>query len=268
MLSTLYTLVDRLFPSIAYNFSKRWFEFLSSRDSGRHMLFMNYGYEAEQPVPLSEADEPDRYSIQLYHRVAGGVDLSGLDVLEVGSGRGGGASYVRRRLGPARVVGVDLAESAVDFCRGHYAVPGLTFQRGDAEALAFPDGSFDAVINIESSSCYERPERFFAEVGRVLRPGGHFLYADVRARDGFPEWERQLAASGLEELEREDITERVLAALDRDSGRRRRLIVAMVPWGLRRVFTEFAAVPGSKYFYEAMIRGEKVYRRHVYRKPN
>ena len=196
------------------------------------MRFMNDGYDTQKPVPLSIDDEPDRYSIQLYHRV----------------------------------VGVDLAASAIAFCRAHYDLPGLRFEQGDAEALDLPDASFDAVLNVESSVCYERPERFFAEVVRVLRPGGHFLYADVRETRELQDWERQLEATGLEKLEEEDVTGRVVAALDRDSRRRSRLIAEHAPWALRGIFAEFAGVRGSNFYYEAMKRREKVYLRYLFRK--
>jgi fatty-acid O-methyltransferase len=57
---------------------------------------------------------------------------------------------------------------------------GLDFVQGDAQNLHFPDQSFDAVINVEGSHIYPNFERFLGEVARVLRPGGHFLYADFR----------------------------------------------------------------------------------------
>lgn len=231
------------------------------------MLFLNYGYHAGEPLDLQEQDRADRYSIQLYHRVAGAIDLAGKSLLEVGSGRGGGASYVMRYLGPASVVGVDLARSAVDFCREHFRIPGLSFERGDAEALQFPDASFDAILNVESSICYEHPERFFSEVRRVLKPGGHFLYADVREKHQLSEWTRQLVASGLQKLQEEDITRRVVEALDRDSERREALIREYAPRFLRRIFGEFAGVRGSKYYYQPLMAGEKVYRRFLFRKP-
>ena len=53
---------------------------------------------------------------------------------------------------------------------------------GNAEKLPFADQSFDAVINVEASHCYPRFPQFLDEVARVLRPGGHFLYTDVRRR--------------------------------------------------------------------------------------
>ena len=59
-------------------------------------------------VPLAESDEPHRYAIQLYHRVATQVDLTGKRVLEVSCGHGGGASYLMRTLGPASYTGLGL----------------------------------------------------------------------------------------------------------------------------------------------------------------
>ncbi len=258
---------NRLFPSVGYFASRRWFEYISTRDSGRAMLFMNYGYAVNPPLTLQPQDEEHRYSIQLYHQVASAVDLHGCEVLEVGCGRGGGASYVSRYLRPRRLVGIDLAASAIAFCNDFHRVEGLTFERGDAENLQFPAGSFDAVLNVESSICYPHPEQFFAEVVRVLRPGGHFLYADIRGQEEIMDWEAQLAATGLELLQQEDITPRVLRALDLDNERKQALINKHVPRLLRRPFNEFAGVKGSDFFYGAFARGEKVYRRYLFRKP-
>ena len=133
-------------------------------------------------LPLAASDEPDRFSIQLYYRTATQADLSGKRVLEVSCGHGGGASYLVRTLRPSSYTGLDLNPAGIAFCRKRHNLPGLDFVQGDAENLPFPDQSFDAVINIEASHCYPRFPRFLAEVTRVLRPGGHFLYADVRPR--------------------------------------------------------------------------------------
>ncbi len=266
MLRTTVNAFNRIFPSAGYYASRRWFNYISTRDSGSHMLFMNYGYHAAEPLELQPRDEEHRYSIQLYHRVASAVELFGVDVLEVSSGRGGGASYVMRYLGPRSLTGLDMAASAVAFCREYYRVPGLRFEAGDAESLPFPDGAFDALLNVESSICYPHPERFFAEVRRVLRPGGHFLYADIRTQEELPAWEAQLAATGLHQLQQEDITQQVVEALDLDHERRSRLIHHYVPRPLRRTFREFAGVQGSEFFYGALARREKIYRRYLFRK--
>jgi ubiquinone/menaquinone biosynthesis C-methylase UbiE len=148
---------------------------LASRVPSPDWAFMNYGYAPLEPgptLPLAASDEPDRLCIQLYQHVVEAAAVQDKDVLEVGSGRGGGASYMSRYLRPRTVTGLDLSQEAVDLCNRHRQAPGLTFTCGDAQSMPFPAGSFDAVVNIESSHCYPSMDTFLAEVHRVLRPGG------------------------------------------------------------------------------------------------
>src|SRR5262245_37040444 len=90
---------------------RRWYQYLA----GYQLVdwgFMNYGYAplaGEYPLALEPADEPNRYSAQLYHYIASRTALVGLEVLEVGSGRGGGAAFVKRYLGPRKLTGVDFS---------------------------------------------------------------------------------------------------------------------------------------------------------------
>lgn len=240
-------------PSIKRALWRSWYNFLSDRYRDRHWTFMNYGYQPQSGAPvlrLSGDDEGDRSCIQLYHRVASPVDLAGLDVLEVGCGRGGGASFVARYLRPRSLVGVDLSWRAVAFCGRRYTDPGLAFEVGNAERLSFADASFDVVLNIESSHCYGHPEAFFAEVRRVLRPGGHFLYADFRSVEETQSWRQALLASGLALVAEHDITEGVVAALERDDERKRGLINSVVDLPLRRIFRQFAALRGTQVYDE------------------
>lgn len=140
---------------------------LLTRD--RRFDFMNYGFSAIDPdagsMALDEADEPFRYHIQLYHEVCRPVDLAGLDVLEVGSGRGGGAYVARRYLGAASVTGVELSPAAVDLSRQRFPDPALSFIAGDAERLPCPDATFDVLLNVESSHCYPNVGRFSGRSG-------------------------------------------------------------------------------------------------------
>ena len=73
-----------------------WYQMLVVIDRQREITFMNYGYANLDPsangLALNEAERDNRYCIQLYHHVAAAVDLTAKDVVEVGSGRGGGAS--------------------------------------------------------------------------------------------------------------------------------------------------------------------------------
>jgi ubiquinone/menaquinone biosynthesis C-methylase UbiE len=264
-------LFNTLFPNLQWTISQRWFDFISTVDSGTAMLFMNYGYAdldpQAQPLLLAPADDDHRYSIQLYHHVAGAIDLTGLDVIEIGCGRGGGADYIQRYLKSNGTTGIDLSAKAIDFCNQHYNVAGLSFQRGNAEELAFPDASFDAVVNIESSICYQYIDKFFSEVVRILKPGGYFLYADLRNREEIGAWEAHLAQINLEKLSQKNITPNVLLALDLDNDRKQLLIKRYAPRILHKPFNEFAGVKGSRFFYGAFQNGEKEYRSYLFRKP-
>lgn len=246
---------------------RAWYEYLASAHRAPEWTFMNYGYSGSDagPLELAAGDEPDRNYIQLYNQVAGAVDLTGLTVLEVGSGRGGGASFIKRYLHPARMIGADLSRNAVDFSRAVHNAAGLEFRTADAENLPFDAESFDAVVNVESSHCYPSFEAFVSEVKRVLRPGGHFLYADFRDRSGVEDWRAALQKSGLTIIRETDITPNVLAALDRDDERKIGLINRLIPRPLRRSFLDFAGVRGSV-IYEAFRNGKLAYMSFVLRK--
>lgn len=231
---------------------------------------MNYGFapvdDANVVLPLQERDELDRLCIQLYERVAQPADLAGGEILEVGSGRGGGASYVARYHRPARMTGADFSPQAVAFCRErHKDVTNLHFVVGDAEALSFADASFDAVLNVESSHCYGDVGRFFHEVYRVLRPGGWLLFADLRDRNGASELESMLRRQLWTHVEKEEITLGVLKALELDDVRKRGMIEQIIPARLRPLFEEFAGLTGGK-VHRGLQSGELFYVRFALRR--
>jgi SAM-dependent methyltransferase len=244
---------------------RAWYQFLARRYPDRRWTLMNYGYrppETEAPLALAPEDEPDRSCIQLYRAVASAVDLAGREVLEVGSGRGGGASCVASYLRPRRVVGVDLSPRAVAFCRVGHARPGLSFETGNAKRLGFSSASFDAVLNVESLHCYGDLGAFFGEVRRVLRPGGHLIYADFRLRTGLDAWRAQLRGSGLQLVDERDLTPGVIAALDADDAWKRDLIQARIDRPLPATFGQFAGLRGS-IVYDELRAGTVVYRAFV-----
>ena len=218
-------------PFFGKTTGKFLFPFLT-RGRADEMLFINWGYEEDPPmaVPLSASDEPDRFCIQLYHRTASQVDLSGKRVLEVSCGHGGGSSYLLRALRPASYTGLDLNRVGIDFCRNRHNLAGLDFVQGDAENLPFDDESFDAVINIEASHLYPQFPRFLAEVARVLRPDGHFLYADLRPRADIAEWEAALADAPMRLLSHADISAEVARGNEKVNERYRGLVHAYQSW--------------------------------------
>ncbi len=268
----LFAWLSRVAPGIKPHVQKAAiravYQLISAGSKGDPNSFMNYGYvplDHPDSLPLSSLDEDYRYGIQLYHRVAGAVDLRDKDVLEVGSGRGGGAAWIMRYFKPRRMTGVDFANRAIEFCQRHYQIGGLSFQRGDAEDLPFPPSTFDVVVNVESSHCYPSVDRFFQEVRRVLRPQGYFLIADLRPKKDITLLREQLRTSGLTLLEEEDITANVARSLELDSPRRR----AVMRHPIARVFptavNEFMGIKGSQ-LHTQLCNGEMQYMRFVLRK--
>ena len=210
-------------------------------------------------IPLTPGDEPNRACIQLYHHVATQVKLRGKNVLEVSCGHGGGASYLTRTLQPKHYTALDLNPAGIKFCRQRHRVDGLNFVQGDAGNLPFEPDTFDAAINVEASHCYPDFPRFLAEVTRVLRPGGHFLYADFRFRERWVEWEKAIAAAPLKILHQRNINAEVLRGMDRNSQHSQALIAGHLPRFLQNLGADFAGVKGSR-VYNALNSGGLSYR--------
>lgn len=230
---------------------------------------MNYGYDplvpADQPPVIDEADETERFCIQLYYHVAGAVRLEGCAVLDIGCGRGGGARYIKNYLGASTVIGLDDSEKVVALCRRHHTVEGLSFVAGDAEALPFEDESFDAVVNTESSHCFCSMETFLAETRRVFRPGGHLLIADFRPVDTVEKTCEHLLRSGMRLVRKTDITPNVLSALTKDSARRTSLIESGARGSTRKMMMEFSGAVGSN-IYNRFSSGRDIYLSFVLKK--
>ena len=122
---------------------------------------------------------------RLYERVAddaaaesgGGV---GLRVLDIGCGSGELAVILTERLPGARVVGLDCSPPMIALARRYERADGrLRFEIGDAVELPFEPGTFDIVVSTLSLHHWPDAGAAFAEIGRVLRPGGVALLYDL-----------------------------------------------------------------------------------------
>jgi SAM-dependent methyltransferase len=99
----------------------------------------------------------------------------GLRVLDVGCGAGQLALPAARD--GAQITAVDIATNLIEQGRASAAKEGLSvkFEEGDAEALAFPDASFDLVFSFIGAMFAPRPDLVAAELTRVCRPGGRIV---------------------------------------------------------------------------------------------
>ncbi|MBK8567582.1 MAG: class I SAM-dependent methyltransferase [Saprospiraceae bacterium] len=223
--------------------------YISKIDKKAEVIFMNYGFSRNKnQIRLGENDLKDRYSAQLYDYIARGATIAGKDILEVGSGRGGGLSYVTRYLKPKTATGLDLCEIAVAFCNKFHNQGNIKFVQGNAQAMPFAEGAFDVVLNIESSHRYPEMDLFLKEAYRVLRPGGFFLFTDFRYRHELEKLTHQLEATKFKLIKHEMITEDVLEALKLSSAEREALIYKLVPKVLHYWIKDFAATEGSPTF--------------------
>lgn len=102
--------------------------------------------------------------------------LRGEKVLDIACGTGNAAILAARF--KAEVTGVDLASRLLDVARERAAAEKLsvTFTVADAQALPFQDRSFDVALSIFGLIFAADRERAFAELARVLRPGGRGFF--------------------------------------------------------------------------------------------
>lgn len=230
----------------------RWYQYLAGYTM-KEWRFMNYGYvplddSTWKELDLQPEDEEDRLAIQLYHFVARQSDLSGREVLEVGCGRGGGASFLSRYHQPAAMTGLDYSQKVIRYCQKNRSQNALTFVHGKAESLPFDDAQFDTVVNVESSHCYGSMSAFLDQVKRVLKPGGQFLFADFRHSDALEKLDSCMNDSGLRLVAKADITANVLEAMRRDSSRKLELIDRWAGNRFNGTIQQFAGVEGSEVF--------------------
>jgi ubiquinone/menaquinone biosynthesis C-methylase UbiE len=224
-----------------------WYWYISNIDKNAEIIFMNYGYSCpNQKVDLDPKDEPNRYSIQLYHQLASAIDLKDKTLLEIGSGRGGGLSYIAKNFPLNSAMGIDLNERAAKFCNKYYKIKGLSFGQGDAQNLKIADSSYDAIINVESSHRYPNMNAFLREVNRILKPGGYFLFTDFRYDHEMVELKQHLASTNLSMVKEEMITPKVVKALDIDDERKRKLVKRLAPRFLWNLALNFAGTKGSE----------------------
>jgi arsenite methyltransferase len=133
-------------------------------------------------------------------------------VLDLGSGAGNDCFVARSIVGPSgRVIGIDMTERMVEKANANNAKLGFTnveFRLGDIEAMPIQRDTVDVVISNCVLNLVPDKAKAFAEICRVMKPGGHFAISDIVLQGSLPERLREDAvmyagcASGA--LQKED----------------------------------------------------------------
>jgi SAM-dependent methyltransferase len=124
-------------------------------------------------------------------------------VLDLGSGAGIDLLLAAKKVGAGgRVIGVDMTDDMIARARENAAAAGLTnveVRKGIIEELPVEDASVDWVISNCVINLSPEKERVFAEIARVLKPGGRMLVSDIVAERMPPEMreDRRLYSSCL-----------------------------------------------------------------------
>lgn len=161
-------------------------------------MLASAGASAHNPRRMNEANV-DKVRAQftrqaeIYARMRQTTDQRGLDGLVALSGAGAGHRALDVACGPgfltmtlatrtAHATGFDATDAMLDLARAEAARRGIAnvgFRSGDAEALPFPDASFDVLCCRAAFHHFARPERVLGEMVRVARPGAKIVIADM-----------------------------------------------------------------------------------------
>ncbi len=105
-------------------------------------------------------------------------------ILDVGCGFGGTLIALAQSFPGAECVGIDTSDVLLELARRTAEAKGLAqkvrFENGDAQAIPYPDDSFDVVLSTNVLHHVKEPLKMLGEIERVLAPEGILYIADIR----------------------------------------------------------------------------------------
>jgi SAM-dependent methyltransferase len=152
---------------------------MPAEHTGERLLREHYAATAEDHL------------IRLFHEVTwswAAARLDGKRVLDFGCGGGEGTAAMAARA--ASVLGVDVAEEAVDYAREHNGAPNVEYEVIGDGGVPRPDASFDTVCSFQVLEHVADPDAYLAEAKRLLAPGGELLLATPDRRTRLLRWQQ------------------------------------------------------------------------------
>lgn len=151
-------------------------------------------------------------AVEHLHRYAmASMLIEGKVVADIASGEGYGSSILSKTA--AKVIGIDIDAKSVALAKGKYKSANLEFREGRADAMPLDDHSIDVLVSFETIEHHDKHEQMFAEIKRVLKPGGVMImsspdkkyYTDVPQKNN-PFHIKELYLEEFESLTRKHFT--------------------------------------------------------------
>jgi SAM-dependent methyltransferase len=155
---------------------------LENLEAGEPPPFWRHLHWGLFDAPAVADDSPERYfaaAAAMTERVVAAAGVAdGRAVLDVGCGFGGTLEHIRARNAGCRLAGVNIDERQVQWARRLLHDDSIGFVAADGCRLPVADASVDHVLAVECVFHFPSRKAFFAEVARVLRPGGTLALSD------------------------------------------------------------------------------------------
>jgi len=201
-----------------------------TNDRPYRFTFNTWGISNPQDKPFGP-EYPQRHGMAAYHSLASMKAVKALvskkpnaQFLEIGCGTGAGADLISRMVHPTiQYTALDMQKAAIETCIKLHAAhdnPHLKCVQGNGKTLPVEDNSVDVVVvsetHIAEMEIGPEEKAIFAEMKRVLRPGGLFVWGNALPTKVWGDGSNYLQANGFSDCGSANLTHRAVVARDED----------------------------------------------------